>query len=206
MFRFKKSLPVEGAGEGTGRRPFPRWKKVFITTAVFLVIVGLGFQGYGFVSGRSSKDAQKVALDQKNVGQGYQPSTKGSFWPEGTSPWPEGTSSPPPDGPTRADTLSEWSPSLLKGGMSFLVGFALGYAVRMFFRFSAAVVGVVLLAIFGLSYAGVLQVDWNTIQQSFDQVVASVKGQLTGFQSFIAGSLPSAGLAGVGLFTGFKKH
>jgi uncharacterized membrane protein (Fun14 family) len=196
--------------QGAVRREFPRWKKALLGGALFLVVAGAALKSYGYFRGDSrsedgaaSQEATRTTQDTGGLGHGLVgPSGGGqSFFPEATRVPRQGV----PDAEA-SSAASDWSPALMKGGMSFIVGFCVGYAFRTFFRISAVMMGLVFLAVFGLSYAGVVQVDWTAINTFFDRAVAAVKDQVGSFQTFVAGSLPSAGLAGAGLFTGFKKH
>jgi uncharacterized membrane protein (Fun14 family) len=183
--------------EGVKREEFPLWKKVLLTVAGFLLVSGVALQAFALVRGDRPPEGGKVVSD------------KGTLIEVGGAGFVESPDRPgaPGEGAGEKDSaFQEWSPALMKGGLSFFLGFCIGYAVRTFFRISAVVIGLVALAIFGLSYAGVLNVDWQSIQHGFDKVVAVVKDQATGFQSFITGSLPAAGLAAMGLFTGFKRN
>ena len=188
--------PPKPGAEGATRKEFPRWKKVLLTVAGFLLVSGVALQAFALVRGDKAPEGGKVVSDK-----GTLPGVGGAGLVDSPDrPRAEGEGA---DGKDSA--FKEWSPALMKGGLSFFLGFCIGYAVRTFFRISAVVIGLVALAIFGLSYAGVLNVDWHQIQDGFDKVVAVVKEQASGFQSFITGSLPAAGLAAMGLFTGFKR-
>jgi hypothetical protein len=48
--------------------------------------------------------------------------------------------------------------------------------------------------------------DWTAIQAHFDRLVATLREEGGQFKTFITGNLPSAGMAGAGLFTGFKRN
>ena len=178
--------------------------------ALVLVVAGAALKSYGYFRGDSgSQDgaagqkATRTAQDTGALGHGLLEPPPG-----GQSFFPESTKVPRQEIPDAqaSGAASDWSPALMKGGLSFIVGFCIGYALRTFFRIGAVMMGLVLLAVFGLSYAGVVQVDWTAINGFFDRAVAGIKDQVGSVQTFVAGSLPSAGLAGAGLFTGFKKH
>jgi uncharacterized membrane protein (Fun14 family) len=104
-----------------------------------------------------------------------------------------------------AEGASTWAPFFVKGGFSFALAFCIGYALRMFFKLTAFVVGVYALGLFGLTYVGWVDVDWNAISLWWDGMLAHVQGQAASIKTFITGSLPSAGLATAGLVTGFRK-
>lgn len=191
------------------RRPMPRWKKVLLTAALFLTVVGLAVEGFALVRPGGSGDRQTA--DDASVRRTSTSSGSSNLTPGGATlvPGVGQERSPTVDPRSEASEptgMERWSPALMTGGMSFLVGFSIGYALRAFLKVSAVVVGLVLLAIFGLSYAGVVHVDWASIQSWFDTALASVKDQTAGFQTFVQGSLPSAGLAAAGLFTGVRKN
>lgn len=208
---------VPGRPEGrvsqeTPRRSLPRWKKVLLTAATFIFLLGLAVQGFALLrSGDDPLRQHDLSSGQRRPGEGP------DMYPGGRSltPWvgKEGTESFPPGSERSGETptggratIEDWSPALMKGGMSFLVGFCIGFALRAFFKISAAFVGLVLLAIFGLSYAGIVEVNWVTLQTWFETALASVKDQTAGFQTFMTGSLPSAAMASAGLFTGIRKN
>ena len=106
---------------------------------------------------------------------------------------------------TAAAEEGDWSPFFIKGGFSFFVGFCIGYALRAFFKISAVALGLVFLVVFGLEYAGLLQVDWDSAGELYDAAIAKLGTEFDSAKAFITGSLPSAGLAGLGLYAGFKR-
>lgn len=193
----RDSRPAEKADKGKSRE-FPRWKKVLLTAAVFLVLAGLGLRGFEAVRS-DGPSGGNLASDHKNVDTG-----PGNTFLPGVDVKVEKPEGEPPPAEEPAD-VSKWSPVLMKGGAGFLVGFCIGFALRTFARLSAVVVGLVLLALFGLSQGGLITVDWAAIETSFQNVVATIQKETTGLGSFIAGSLPVAGMAGAGIFTGIKK-
>jgi uncharacterized membrane protein (Fun14 family) len=102
--------------------------------------------------------------------------------------------------------LGAWSPALIKGGLSFFVGFCLGYLLRTFLKVGAIVVGLVFLCLFGLVQLGVVpELDWQVLGDYYGRAVERIRAELAGFKSFAGGSLPAAGMAGIGLLTGFKR-
>jgi len=107
--------------------------------------------------------------------------------------------------PAAESGIHGWSPFFMKGGFSFIIGFAVGYAVRTFLKMSLLIAGVVSLAVFGLSYAGLVDVDWSTISGLFDDAMARVREEAGHFKTFVTGSLPSASFAAVGLLFGFRR-
>ena len=90
-------------------------------------------------------------------------------------------------------------------GFSFFVGFSIAYALKTFVKISIIAIGMMLLALFGLQYAGVITVDWSAMEGHYDSIVAWLGTQTDTFRTFVTGYLPSSAMAGLGLVAGFKK-
>lgn len=118
-----------------------------------------------------------------------------------------GTLSAQATGDTASPGLNAtWSEAFFKFGFSFFVGFAIGYASRAFLKFLFFLVGGMAIVLFALNYYGFVTVEWEKMETAFNSLGSSIQGQIGEFRSFITGSLPNAGLAGLGLFAGFKKN
>lgn len=166
--------------------------------AFSFLLIGGGLEATGYLQGK--QDGHRVTSNR----EGTQPGSS-----LGTSLVAGG----PAEGDVEASadsgraSVSEWSPLFLKGGLSFLVGFCVGYAVRTFLKVSALVAGALLAAYFGLAYFGVLPpIDWQGVEGHFQKLLATVQEQAEGIKAFLVGHLPSAGFASAGLFTGVKGH
>ncbi len=173
-------------------RPFPAWKKMLLVVAGVFVLIGAGLALASSSGGGSSGDA---TVQSSGTGERHFLSGEESATGETST------------GAASDEGVTSYSPFFVKGGLSFFAGFAIGFALRAFFKISLLVIGLLLLAFFGLSYAGVdvIHIDWTKLDGYFDQLVAAVKEQAGGFKTFITGSLPSAALASLGLLTGFKR-
>jgi uncharacterized membrane protein (Fun14 family) len=191
------------------RQPLPQWKKGLLAMAAVLVVAGAALK----VAAALQEDGGHNVVQDPHVGPGG-PKTldphvtlvpSGPPRPPLAPPTEEaGSEETASDGPS---TLGEWSPSLVKGGFGFFLGFCVGYALRTFFRLGAVAIGLALMALLGLSYAGVLPpLDWAAIEGPFNRLAESLGEQASGFRTFLAGNLPSAGLSGLGVFTGVKKN
>jgi len=98
-----------------------------------------------------------------------------------------------------------WQGAVFRFGFSFFAGFAIGFALRAFLKITMLVAGVILLAIFGLEYAGIVSVNWADMASGFDGVTAWLEAQTSSFYDFIVGQLPSGASAAGGLVVGFRK-
>jgi uncharacterized membrane protein (Fun14 family) len=104
------------------------------------------------------------------------------------------------------EALTPWSEAFFKFGFSFFVGFSVGYATRAFLKLVLFLIGGLAICLFLLSYFEFVEVKWQALDDAFTQFGGLFRGQFEKFRTFITGSLPNAALAGLGLFTGFKKN
>lgn len=174
------------SGTAPAREPLPTWKKVAFAVALVLGLAGL-------------------ALTRSLSGPAEPAAPRGSGLDVGPASFGAG-------GPQLGAEVAEeseaplWAPLFMKGGLSFAVAFAAGFALRTFMKMTLVVLGVVALAIFGLQKAGIVgEIDWSAAQGHWDALTANVGAQLQSFKSFVTGSLPSAGAGTVGLISGFRR-
>ncbi|MEX1024904.1 MAG: FUN14 domain-containing protein [Planctomycetota bacterium] len=103
------------------------------------------------------------------------------------------------------DPLRPWSRFFLKSGGGFLIGFCVGFALRAFLKLSALVLGVILIAVFGLHAADIAVVDFAALEGLFDQLWRGGREHLSAGRAFLEGHLPSAAAAGVGALVGLRR-
>ena len=225
----------KGAETTLERSPMAAWKKAVLALSLVLGIVGVAsggassgrspstaggssasmsaFEGEDMAgSGGARVDpgalgaSSLTASDPKSpsatsAGSGAEPSgftASGSAG--GTIIIGDGSTPPEPE------AAPLWAPLLAKGGLSFFVAFCVGYALRTFLKGTMLVIGVVALAIFGLQKAGIVgEINWAVAQGYWDDLTAGIGRQFESLKTFITGSLPSAGSAGLGLVAGFRR-
>jgi uncharacterized membrane protein (Fun14 family) len=100
---------------------------------------------------------------------------------------------------------ASWSPAVFKLGFSFFVGFVVAYALRWFLKVALLAAGFMALLLFGLQYAGMVDIKWGAMEKQYDAGSGWVSRQTESFTSFVTGALPSAGAAAVGLFAGVRR-
>jgi uncharacterized membrane protein (Fun14 family) len=164
----------------------PTWKKVCLALASISMLLGASGQAYGLLT--TPEPTPQVATG----GNLLDPSIPLESQESGTE------TGEPAGAPS-------WSPVLLRLGFSFFIGFCVGYALRAFLKISLIVTGTVVLAIFVLSYAELVDVNWSELEGHFTAFAGRARDELSDFTAFVRGSLPSTGLAGFGLFAGFRK-
>jgi uncharacterized membrane protein (Fun14 family) len=166
-----------------------------LTVSGVLVLVGLAFRGYGYLRAPAKQPVtEKRSPGSRLTGTGFLPSGP-------SSPEPTGEASPRP-----TDwSLENWSPAVSRLGLGFFAGFCVAYALRAFFKICIVAIGLIVLAVVGLQYAGVVVVDWTAAQTHYGAVTQWLAGQTATFRQFITGYLPSSGTAALGLFAGFRR-
>lgn len=125
----------------------------------------------------------------------------GSSLVQGLAPGGETSGAEPAD----PGILGEMSPAIFQLGFSFVVAFAIAYAARTFLRITLIAAGGFLLILFGLEYVDIVTVNWHTMEEHYNSLVASVRESFSGFKEFVTGRLPSAGSALAGLLVGFRR-
>ncbi len=173
-------------------RRLPLWKTVLLLLAAVLTLVGLALEGYGRLAA-PPEDAPSDAAG------GTRPGAIG-FAPEDVRP------SGATGSPSEMQSIQVWSPVVFRMGFSFLVGFCVAYALRAFVKVAILAVGMALLVIVGLHYAGLIDVDYSAMERGYDRLAEWAGAQTAGFREFLTGYLPSTASAALGLFAGFKRH
>jgi len=210
-------------------RELAPWKRRLHLVALVLVVIGLGMKGVSAISGGSAGDDgsgalvsgdPKTPLAARKTGTGTG-ETGNAFLPDaGTKtgvPLPKTGEKLPEPGETGGTGkggdvapdgeafLDEWSPTLVRGGLSFFAAFWIGFALRTFMRICGIFVGLFTLGVLGLQQMGWITVEWAVAQEQFAALPAFLGEQFSGFKTFLQGSLPSAGMAAVGLYAGLQK-
>jgi uncharacterized membrane protein (Fun14 family) len=110
--------------------------------------------------------------------------------------------SPLQPGPDETDLLS--SGFFLQLGFSFIVGLAVGYALKVAFKIAVAVGGLLLVLLFSLQYKGIIEVDWAGMESNYDSLVDWLTAYATGLKGFVADHLASAASFTSGLLLGMR--
>ena len=92
----------------------------------------------------------------------------------------------------------------LKLGFSFIVGLAMGYALKVAFKIALVVGGLILLALFGLQYGGFVDVNWSGMEASYDSSTQWLGVQGRALLRFAADNLSGAASFAAGLALGLK--
>ncbi len=180
----------------------PRWKIVLVSLALLIGVAGMALHPQspsGLQETRTVGNLSASGADPLSDPPAFQSAPVPAF-----EMMEEPAEEPlPPDWERR---LEDWSPLLTKLGFSFVVGFSIGYVLLIFLRTTAFLAGLVLLALFGLQYLGVLYLNWQNIETSYQSVLSWVLPRAENFRDFITHNLSSSGMAAMGILTGLTRR
>ncbi|MCP4702941.1 MAG: hypothetical protein GY862_39680 [Gammaproteobacteria bacterium] len=190
--------------EKTAAAPgLPFWKKILLGIALLIGMAGLALHGISPMNASTSPP--------EKTGNTF--STASNSAPIPLSQGPAGFSAQPSAAVQDKDaqdtssgkTPVDWSIPLMKLGFSFVVGFCIGYALVTFMKITAIAAGLLLLALFGLQYGELIDINWHNMETHYDSFIVWLQPGLHDFREFITGNLPSSGMATAGILTAFKK-
>jgi len=192
----------EESSNSKPKKTLARWQVVVAAISIVVAVAGGGLMAYQAINSNDDSATTEPA-----------PSTlPGIDTPSGFAPVENVPAENEPDAPATSDAQSDTdrlidsaSGAVFRLGFGFFAGFAIGYAVRAFVKVSLIVVGVGLLALFGLQYAGLITVDWTRISGGFESFGSWATAQTKDFANFITGYLPSASAGLAGAFVGFRR-
>lgn len=198
--------PEEVQTETVVPRRLPRWKIALVSLALLMGVAGMMLHPQspsGIRETRTVGNLSTSGADTSLDPPAFQSDPVPAFDPD-FDMMEETTEEPlPPDWERQ---LEDWSPLLTKLGFSFVVGFSIGYVLLIFLRTTAFLAGLVLLALFGLQYLGVLYLNWQNIETSYQSVLSWVLPRAENFRDFITHNLSSSGMAAMGILTGLTRR
>lgn len=182
-------LPEASSPVATEKREgWPRWKIVLIALAAMLLVAGAVLTLTG------------VEPEPERTPAGAAPTGAASSFIEG------GTVDPPEGSQSESSAAPTWGLGFLRMGFSFFVGLSVGYLLRAFLRICLVVLGAVFLLLTWFAYLEFVTVNWEVMEQTFQGLVDNIGEDFDQLRSMLTGQLPQAGLATLGLVTGFKKR
>ncbi len=189
------------ANTDTPREPMPLWMKGVLGLATLSVVSGAWLQ----LDARGQGPEAPAAL--KQMAESEPPAINGARLSEAGSevaPRLEG----PLAGSVREEIVkrSPVGEFLTNVGISFLVAFLVGAAVRSVIRKTTWLIKLSVGAIIVLSVAGVINVDWDDVRAEGQATVEKVKGESDRIIDLVAGLLPSTVAGGLGFLVGLTRR
>jgi len=111
--------------------------------------------------------------------------------------------SPPPP-PTAGEEDFFSSGLFLQLGFSFMVGLAIGYALKVAFKVALVVGGLLLLLLFSLQYSDIIKVNLAGMESNYGDFVNWLTAYSGMLKDFIADNLSSAASFTAGLLLGLR--
>jgi len=217
------------------RAGLARWQIASLVAASVIAIVGLCMMGVGAIAGgldsagdspepRSGTEAASPR-ESGDRSDGPPPDAVSGLGPDGQlgpgdlpggfpGDDPRPPAEPPEDEPGGSGQppanevdrwLDTWSPAIFRLGFSFFVGFAVAYAVRGIIKLVVIFAGLLFLTLFVLQYAELVVVNWELMEQRYDELAAWIRREFSGVMSVARGYLPSAASGIGGLVVGFRR-
>jgi uncharacterized membrane protein (Fun14 family) len=182
------------------------WKIGAVAVAALVLVAGGAMALFGG-GDPVPTEVSESTLSGSTGGAGEIPGAKGFSGSGGGSgsSSPGETAEPAADLPPEGSATDLLSPALVRGGISFFAAFALAFALRSFLKLFVIFAGVWVASLFFLASMGWIEVHWTIIDDQFVGWTHTLGAQFKSMSSFVTGSLPSAGLAGLGLVAGLKK-
>jgi uncharacterized membrane protein (Fun14 family) len=213
--------PSTSSGEPGVWSQIPLWKKVTGLLAIGVMALGVTLNMIAPGDADDGPTPRATDADTARGTDGSPSVTPRGFGPAGSQPGidlpfppttPEEDDDPDADRDDRAGDIDAeqhpldlYSPAIFRLGFSFFLGFAIATALRMVVKLTLVGVGLFAMGLFGLQYAGFVEVNWTAIGDRYDSFAAWFTGQFESFTTFIAGYVPSIGAGLGGAFLGFKK-
>lgn len=177
------------------RKRGDRWV-LFVVLILFLV--GLSIRGYGYIT----RTPQVTKRTQPEISRSYSPKAFSNTLHEGE----ERTIRPEEQVPSgKKDWLNALAPYLTEGGLSFFLGFCIGYFLRIVAKTVILFIGAIYVGLILLSHYGMITVDWGSFQQILQQILLNTKTQVEGLKGIITAGFPSAAIGCLGIWRGLKK-
>jgi len=196
-----KGRPQFESAQIQPRKRLGRGQKALLIGSIVIAVLGLGLQAAAWIT-----SGEKAPPPAAGTSSGTDPGLVSGFTAGGDKSATGAMSGAGDAAPAEPSALEAWSPAVFRLGFSFFVGFCIAYALRAFLKIALIGAGVILLALFGLQYAGVIDVDWAGMERHYDAAMNWVKAQATSFHDFVTGYLPSSASAAGGLFMGFRRR
>lgn len=183
----------------------PVWQKAFLSIAALVGGAGVAGQTYNKLAPQPPGQPAPAEVDPHTSVVTSNPleSPQIISQPPGSLPGPETST---PDGSAPPSTMiSTHSPWMTRIGLSFVGGFILGWAFRVFIKTMAIVTFLGVALLMGLSYFHVVNVDFSAARVKYADSIAWISDQAAKLRDVAVTYLPSTGTSMAGLAVGFKK-
>jgi uncharacterized membrane protein (Fun14 family) len=201
----ESTSPSIGDSFGLNRYQFTPAKIMLLVAAIAMIGIGL----FGSTGSSSTSQSTSPSSPQSAASRSLAPNGGNSLIQPLVEVFPSSPSSSTSQTSTAAiedrTMLEQWSPSMVRGGFSMFIGFAIGYAIRAFLRLAIIIVGAFFIVLTLMAWAGWVEIHWTVIEGQFNHMISNLETQFASFKAFLMGSIPSAGLGTAGLASGLRQ-
>ena len=196
------------APEGDAPKARPRfWRSPAVIVGVIVTLLGAGAWA---VAAATRPDAPEPvaagAAADSDAGSAFAPRGLLPTDPADGSAGGAGAEGDPGLTDAQRRLIDDASPAVAVGGLSFVGGFALGFALRQFVKIGLLVIGLGIAGLIALEQFGVVSIHWSGLSGAIDGAIGWARAQSESLRTFLLGQIPTAGAGGVGLVLGFRKR
>jgi uncharacterized membrane protein (Fun14 family) len=184
----------------------PVWQKVVLVVAILLACLGGSAWAMSHFNG-GTKTTTTVTTTAKAPSGARTPAGSSSFIDEHSTPTPSDSSTTTTTEEKKPQGLIEqFSPATTRIGVSVVAGFVFGWLFRAFLKTMTFFVLIVAALLAGLSYFGVLNVDFSAAREHYASAVHWLTDQGERLKAVLLSHLPSSGGGALGAYMGFRRR
>jgi uncharacterized membrane protein (Fun14 family) len=203
----------------------PTWVKVVAGLSLTLLLIGGGLEALAWLGAPPSEGSTAPSAPAEETrpveGSGQTSDRLPKSLARGLTAPDRSTPQQPSEGPrerepgettgqaspgdTVGDQIERWGPSVLGLGMTFFIGFAVGYAIRALFKIALAFIGFFFLGVLMLQQIGVVEVHWDRVEE-FNWVLDWALQKLMSLKDLLTEVLPAGSMSALGLAAGLRKR
>jgi uncharacterized membrane protein (Fun14 family) len=183
----------------------PVWQKVVLVVAILLACLGGSAWAMSHFNG-GTKSTTTVTTTTANPGA--TPAVGGSkFIDDRGTAAPAASSTTTTTEEKKPQTLiEEFSPATTRMGVSVVAGFVFGWLFRAFLKTMTFFALIVAALLAGLSYFGILNVDFSAAREHYASAVHWLTDQGERLKAVLMSHLPSSGGGALGAYMGFRRR
>ena len=189
-------------GEASGGvgvvRGQPGWKKLLLTLSLLLVGGGAVLYGTSYFQGT----AREQVIEREITMDATEAHRRGASFVGGSS----GPVTVKIEETIPPDWKARYGPGLMQTGVSFIIGFVLGYAFRQFVKTLAILLAVGVVAVIGLAFFNVIHIDFSGMQTQYESALHWLSDQGSRLKDFVLSYIPSFSAGTLGAIVGFLRR
>jgi uncharacterized membrane protein (Fun14 family) len=183
----------------------PVWQKVVLVVAILLACLGGSAWALSHFNGGTKSTTTVTTTNAPS----------GVRTPAGSSNFVNGDSAPSSSGSSTTTTTEEkkpqglieqFSPATTRMGVSVVAGFVFGWLFRAFLKTMTFFVLIIAALLAGLSYFGILNVDFSAAREHYAGAVHWLTDQGERLKAVLLSHLPSSGGGALGAYMGFRRR